>query len=93
MASLTPPSRTVSSNRGCGGQHGSGSDSGGSVSPTLLSPAEPSRSTAAAGAVFAALPSFLMPEVFTCERGFEDYLQQFTTTARLSGCQTATTEN
>ena len=50
-------------------------------------------STAAAGAVFAALPSCLMPEAFTDETDFEGYLQQFTTTARLSGWQTAPTDN
>ena len=34
-----------------------------------------------------------MPEVFTGERDFETHLQQFTTAARLSGWQTATTDN
>ena len=34
-----------------------------------------------------------MPEAFNGEGGFEDYLQQFTTTAQLSGWQTATTDN
>ena len=34
-----------------------------------------------------------MPEAFTGEGDFEDYLQQFTTAARLSGWQTATTDN
>ena len=34
-----------------------------------------------------------MPEAFTGAGEFEDYLQQFTTTARLSGWQTATTDN
>ena len=34
-----------------------------------------------------------MPEVFTGEGYFEHYLQQFTTAARLSGWQTATTDN
>ena len=58
-----------------------------------LSPAAPSTSTAAAGAVLAALPSSLMPDGFTGEGDFEDYLQQFTTAARLSGWQTATTDN
>ena len=50
-------------------------------------------STAAAGAVFAAHPSCLLPEVFTGEGDFEVYLQQFTTAARLSGWPTATTDN
>ena len=50
-------------------------------------------STAAAGATFAALPSCLMPEAFTGEGDLEDYLQQFTTAAQLSGWQTATTDN
>ena len=34
-----------------------------------------------------------MPEVFTGEGDFEDYLQQFTTAAQLSRWQTATTDN
>ena len=34
-----------------------------------------------------------MPEFFTGEGDFEDYLQQFTTTPRLSGWRTATTDN
>ena len=34
-----------------------------------------------------------MPEAFTGEGNFEDYLQKFTTAAQLSGWQTATTEN
>ena len=34
-----------------------------------------------------------MPEAFTGERDFEDYLQQFTTAATLSGWHTATTDN
>ena len=34
-----------------------------------------------------------MPEAFTGEGDFEDYLQQFTTAATLSGWQTATTDN
>ena len=34
-----------------------------------------------------------MPEYFTAEGDFEEYLQQFTTAARLSGWQTATTDN
>ena len=94
MASSTPPpSRSGSPGSGGGSGHGSGSGSGVSVSITPLSPAAPSTSTAAAGAVFSALPSCLMPEAFTGERDFEDYLQQFTTAARLSGWQTATTDN
>ena len=48
---------------------------------------------AAVGAGFPALPSCLMPETFTGEVDFEKNLQQFTTTARLSGWQTATTDN
>ena len=34
-----------------------------------------------------------MPEAFTGEEDSEDYLQQFTTAARLSGWQAATTDN
>ena len=34
-----------------------------------------------------------MPEAFTGERDFEDYLQQFTTETQLSGWQTATSDN
>ena len=34
-----------------------------------------------------------MPEAFTGERDFEDYLQQFITAATLSGWRTATTDN
>ena len=34
-----------------------------------------------------------MPEAFTGEGDFEDYLQQFSTAARFSGRQTATTDN
>ena len=93
MSSSTPGSRTVSPRRGGGGGPRLGSGSGGSVSPTPLSPAAPSTSTAAAGAVLSALPSCLMPEAFTGEGDFEDYLQQVTTAARLSGWQTATTDN
>ena len=37
--------------------------------------------------------SCLMPEAFTGEGDFEDYLQQFTTAAQLSGWQTATADN
>ena len=47
----------------------------------------------ATGAIFAALPSSSMPEAFTGERDFEDYLQQFTTAAELSGWPTASTDN
>ena len=81
MSSSTPGSRMVSPSRGDGGGPGPGLGSGGSVSLTPLSPAAPSTSTAAAGAVFAGLPSCLMPEAFTGEENFEDYLQQFTTAA------------
>ena len=88
-----PPSRSGSPRSGGGGGPGSGSGSGGSVTLTPLMPAAPSTSTAAAGAVFSALPSCLMPEAFTGEGDFEDYLQQFTTAATLSGLQTATTDN
>ena len=91
MASSTPPSRSGSP-RGGGGP-GSGSGGGGSVSLTPLTPTMPSTSTATAGAVFSALPSCLMPEAFTGEGDFEDYLQQFTTAAQLSGWHTATTDN
>ena len=93
MASSTPTSRSGSPRGGGGGGPGSGSGSGGSMSLTPLSPAAPSTSTAAAGAVFSALPSCLMPEAFTDEGYFEDYLQQFTTAAQLSGWHTATTDN
>ena len=93
MSSSTPPSRSGSPRSGGGNGPGSGSGSGGSVTLTPLTPAAPSTSTAAAGAVFSALPSCLMPEAFTGEGDFEDYLQQFTTAATLSGWQTATTDN
>ena len=91
MASSTPTSRSGSPRSGGGG--GPGSGSGVSVSLTPLTPTTPSTSTAAAGAVFSALPSCLMPEAFTGDGDFEDYLQQFTTAATLSGWQTATTDN
>ena len=93
MASSTPPSRATSPSSGGGGGPGSGSGSGGSVTLTPLPPAATSTSTATAGAVFSALPSCLMPEAFTGEGDFEDYLQQFITAATLSGWQTATTDN
>ena len=60
---------------------------------TPIAPAAPSTSTAAAGSVFSALPSCLMPEAFTGEGDFEDYLQQVITAATLSGWQTTTTDN
>ena len=78
MSSSTPGSRSGSPRGGGGGGPGPGSGSGGSFSLTLLSPAAPSTSTAATGAVFAAFPLCSMPEAFTGERDFEDYLQQFT---------------
>ena len=93
MSSSSPPSRSGSPRSGGGGGLGPGSGGGGSVSLTPLSPAATSTSTAAAGAVFSALPSCLMPEAFTGEGDFEDYLQQFTTAATLSGWQTATADN
>ena len=93
MTSPGPGSRSGSPRSGGGGGPGPRSGSGGSVSLTPLSPAATSTSTAAAGAVFSALPSCLMPEAFTGEGDFEDCLQQFTTTATLSGWQTATTDN
>ena len=93
MSSSTPGSRAASPSSGGDGGPGSGSGSDGSVSLTPLSPVAPSTSTAAAGAVFAALPLCLMPEAFNGEGGFEDYLQQFTTATRLSRWQTATTDN
>ena len=93
MTSSTPGSRSGSPRSGGGGGPGSGLGSGGSLSLTPLSPAAPNTSTATAGAVFAALPSSLMPEAFTGEGDFEDYLQQFTTAATLSGWQTVTTDN
>ena len=92
MSSSNPPSRSGCPSGGGGGP-GSGLGSGGSVSLTPLSAAAPSTSTAAAGAIFPALPSCLMPEAFTGKRDFEDFLQQFTTAATLSGWQTATIEN
>ena len=51
--------------------------------PPLLShlPQQVQQRSAAAGAVFAALPSRLMPEAFTGEGDFEENLQQFTTAA------------
>ena len=93
MTSSTPGSRRRSPRSGGGGEPGSGLGSGGSVSLTPFSTAAPSTSTAAAGAVCAALPLSLMPEAFTGEGEFEDNLQQFTTAAILSGWQTATTDN
>ena len=92
MTSSGPGSRSGSSRSGGGGGPGSGSGSGGSFSLTPLASATPSTSTAA-GAVSSALPSCLMPQAFTSEGDFEDYLQQFTTAATLSGWQTATTDN
>ena len=93
MTSSAPGSRSGSPRSGGGGGPGSGSVSGGSVTLTPLTPAAPSTSTAATGAVFSALPSCLIPETFTGGGDFEDYLQQFTTAATLSGWQTATTDN
>ena len=93
MASSTLTSRSGTPRGGGGGGPESGSGSGVSVSLTPLSPAAPSTSTAAAGAVSSALPSCLMPEAFTGEGDFEDYLQQFTTATLLSGRQTTTTDN
>ena len=93
MSSSTPPSISGSPSSGGGGGPALGLGSGGSVSLTPLSPAAPSTLAAAAGAIFAALPSCLTPEAFTGEEDFEDYLQQFTTAARLSGWQTATTDD
>ena len=89
MSSSTPGSRSGSPRSGGGSRPGLGSGSGGSVSLTPLSPAAPGRSTAAAGAVLAALPSCLKPEAFTGEGDFEDYLRQFTTAARVSGFRMA----
>ena len=93
MTSSAPGSRSGSPRGGGGSGPGPGSGSGVSVALTPLSPAAPSTSTAAAGAVFSALPSCLMPEAFNGEGNFEDYLQQFTTVSTLSGWQTATTDN
>ena len=93
MTTPTSGSGSGSTRSGGGGGPGSGSGSGGSVTLTPLSPAAASTSTATAGAVFSALPSCLMPEAFTGEGDFEDYLQQFTTAATLSGWHTATTDN
>ena len=93
MSSSTPGSRAASPSSGGRGGPGSRLGGGCSVSLTPFSPAAPSTSTAAAGAVFSALLSCLMPEAFTGEGDFEDYLQQFTTAATLSGWQTATTDN
>ena len=93
MTSSTPGSRSGSPRSDGSGGPGSGLGSGGSVSLTPLSPAGANTSTAAAGAVFAALPLCLRPEVFTGQGDFEDKLQQFTTAAQLSGWQTATADN
>ena len=93
MTSSTPGSRSASPRGGGGGGPGIVSGSVGSVSLTLLTPSTPSTSTATAGAVSAALPSCLMPEVFTGEGDFEEYLQQFITAARFSRWQLATTDN
>ena len=93
MTSATPVSGSGSPRRGGGGGSGSGSGSGVSVSLTPHMPTIPSTSTATAGAVFSALPSCLMPEAFTGEGDFEDYIQQFTTATSLSGWQTATIDN
>ena len=92
MSSSGPPSRIVSAIGGGGGP-GPGSGSDASVSLTPLSSAAPSTSTAATAAVIAALPLCLVPEAFTGEGDFEDYLQLFKTAARLSGCQTAFNNN
>ena len=93
MSSSTPGSRAASPSSGGGGGPGSGLGGSGSVSLTRLSPAAPSTSTATAGAIFSALPSCLMPEACTGGGDFEDYFQQFTTAATLSGWQKATTDN
>ena len=93
MTSSAPGSRSGSPRRGGGGGPGSGLGGGGSVSLTPLSTAAPGTSSAAAGAIFSALLSCLMPEAFTGEGDFEDYLQKFTTAAALSAWQTATTDN
>ena len=90
-ASSAPGSRAASPSGPGGGEPGSGG--GGSVSLTPRSPVAPGTSTAATDAVFAALPSCLMPEAFTGKGRSENLLQQFTTTARLFGWQTATTDN
>ena len=92
MSSSTPPSRTAPPSGGGAGGLGSGSVNDRSVSLTPLSPAAPSSSTATASANLAARPSCLMPEAFTGGGDFEDYSQQFTTAAKLSGWQTATTD-
>ena len=93
MSLSTPPSKPRSPSRGGGGGPGPGLASGGSVPLTPRSPAASSTSTAAAGAVFAALASCLLPEASTGEADFEKFLQQFTTGASLSGWPTATTDN
>ena len=92
MSSSTPPSRTAPASGGGAGGLGSGSGSDRSVSLIPLSPAAPSTSTATASAILAARPSCLMPEAFAGAGDFEDYSQQFTTAAKLSGWQTATTD-
>ena len=93
MSSSTPPSRSGSPQSGVDGGPGPGSGSGGSMVLTPLSPAAQSTSKAITGAVFATIPSCLMPEVFSGGREFADFLQQIKTAARLSGWQTATTDN
>ena len=91
MAPSTPGSRAASGSGSGYGGLGSGSVAAVRNLSHPISTAAPSTSTAATATVFAALPSCLMPEVSTGEGDFEDYLQQFTTAARLSGWQTVTT--
>lgn len=50
-------------------------------------------STSSTATTCISLPSCLMPESFTGENDFEDYLQQFLTAARLSGWQTPAGDN
>ena len=85
MSPLTAGSRSGSPRKGGGGGPRPPSGTGSSVSLTPLSPAAASTSKAAAGAFFAALTSCLMPEAFTGDGDFEEYLQHLTTAARFSG--------
>ena len=93
MFSSTPGSTAASPTGGGDGGTGSGSVTGGSLSFSPSPLVAPNASTAAAGAVFAVLVSCLLAETFTGEGDFEHSLQQFTTTTKLSGWQTVTTEN
>ena len=89
MASSTPESASTSLIRSGGGGPGSGSGSSG----PSLTPITTGVSTAATGTVFAVFVSCSMPEAFTGEGDFRKYQPKLTTRARLSGWQTASTDN